>query len=167
MIKYFTDSSKAIIRNLDVEDQMKVRQLFTAGAMLAGVTFQTVAADWYVSFSTGKNKNAGTQEAPLKNIWKALESPMSRWITSRAASAVSIPSLSPWPPPRSSTTSNCFFTVAATHRNLWKTMSCRSKRWYVKMKFMESSMKDTEKPLKDFFRRLFCLFDTKQFNQVF
>ena len=53
---------------------MKVRQLFTAGAMLAGVTFQTVAADWYVSFSTGKNKNAGTQEAPLKNIWKALES---------------------------------------------------------------------------------------------
>ena len=57
-----------------MEDQMKVRQLFTAGAMLAGVTFQTVAADWYVSFSTGKNKNAGTQEAPLKNIWKALES---------------------------------------------------------------------------------------------
>ena len=31
------------------------------------------AADLYVSLSTGKNKNAGTKEAPLKNLWKALE----------------------------------------------------------------------------------------------
>ena len=31
------------------------------------------AADIYVSLSTGKNKNAGTREAPLKNLWKALE----------------------------------------------------------------------------------------------
>jgi len=31
------------------------------------------AADIYVSLSTGKNKNPGTKEAPLKNLWKALE----------------------------------------------------------------------------------------------
>ena len=31
------------------------------------------AADLYVSLSTGKNKNPGTKEAPLKNLWKALE----------------------------------------------------------------------------------------------
>ena len=31
------------------------------------------AADIYVSLSGGKNKNAGTKEAPLKNFWKALE----------------------------------------------------------------------------------------------
>ena len=31
------------------------------------------AADIYVSLATGKNKNAGTKEAPLKNLWKALE----------------------------------------------------------------------------------------------
>ena len=31
------------------------------------------AGDIYVSLSTGKNKNAGTKEAPLKNLWKALE----------------------------------------------------------------------------------------------
>ena len=31
------------------------------------------AADIYVSLSNGKNKNAGTKEAPLKNLWKALE----------------------------------------------------------------------------------------------
>ena len=31
------------------------------------------AADIYVSLSTGKNKNDGTKEAPLKNLWKALE----------------------------------------------------------------------------------------------
>ena len=27
----------------------------------------------YVSIATGKNKNAGTKEAPLKNLWKAIE----------------------------------------------------------------------------------------------
>ena len=31
------------------------------------------AADIYVSLETGKNKNEGTKEAPLKNLWKALE----------------------------------------------------------------------------------------------
>ena len=31
------------------------------------------AADIYVSIETGKNKNEGTKEAPLKNLWKALE----------------------------------------------------------------------------------------------
>ena len=31
------------------------------------------AADIYVSLASGKNKNAGTKEAPLKNLWKALE----------------------------------------------------------------------------------------------
>ena len=31
------------------------------------------AGDIYVSLDTGKNKNAGTKEAPLKNLWKALE----------------------------------------------------------------------------------------------
>lgn len=35
--------------------------------------FAVQAADWYVSIETGKNKNAGTREAPLKNIWKAVE----------------------------------------------------------------------------------------------
>ena len=31
------------------------------------------AADIYVSLSTGKKKNAGTKEAPLKNLWHALQ----------------------------------------------------------------------------------------------
>ena len=31
------------------------------------------AADLYVSLSTGKKKNAGTKEAPLKNLWHALQ----------------------------------------------------------------------------------------------
>jgi hypothetical protein len=31
------------------------------------------ANDIYVSLSSGKNKNAGTKESPLKNIWKAVE----------------------------------------------------------------------------------------------
>ncbi len=31
------------------------------------------AADIYVSLGSGKNKNAGTKEAPLKNIWKAVD----------------------------------------------------------------------------------------------
>ena len=31
------------------------------------------ATDLYVSLETGKNKNEGTKEAPLKNLWKALE----------------------------------------------------------------------------------------------
>ena len=31
------------------------------------------AADIYVSLETGKNSNEGTKEAPLKNLWKALD----------------------------------------------------------------------------------------------
>lgn len=43
-------------------------------AALATVCAASVsAADLYVSLATGKNKNAGTKEAPLKNLWKALE----------------------------------------------------------------------------------------------
>lgn len=41
-----------------------------SAAFIAGAAF---GADLYVSLSTGKNKNAGTKEAPLKNIWKAVE----------------------------------------------------------------------------------------------
>ena len=49
---------------------MKKLMILTA-AMAALTTLS--AADIYVSLSTGKNKNAGTKEAPLKNLWKALE----------------------------------------------------------------------------------------------
>ncbi|MBR0057392.1 MAG: DUF1565 domain-containing protein [Kiritimatiellae bacterium] len=46
----------------------------TTIAMLAAVAASaSFAADIYVSLSTGANKNAGTREAPLKNIWKAVE----------------------------------------------------------------------------------------------
>lgn len=44
---------------------LAVATIFTATA--------ASAADIYVSLSTGKNKNEGTKEAPLKNLWKALE----------------------------------------------------------------------------------------------
>ena len=46
--------------------------IFTV-ATAALVSFAASAGDVYVSISTGKNKNAGTKEAPLKNLWKALE----------------------------------------------------------------------------------------------
>ena len=49
-----------------------MRRLLLA-ATAAAVAFGAQAADIYVSLSTGKNKNAGTKEAPLKNLWKALE----------------------------------------------------------------------------------------------
>ena len=44
--------------------------VFFAMALTASVAS---AADIYVSLETGKNKNEGTKEAPLKNLWKALE----------------------------------------------------------------------------------------------
>ena len=44
--------------------------IWTALAVTA-VTAQ--AADIYVSLETGKKKNAGTKEAPLKNLWHALQ----------------------------------------------------------------------------------------------
>lgn len=52
---------------------MNWRQMFLAAAVLSGMAFQAVAADWYVSISTGKNNNAGTKEAPFKNLWKGIE----------------------------------------------------------------------------------------------
>jgi hypothetical protein len=42
-----------------------------AGAAL--IASAATSADLYVSLSTGKNKNDGTKQAPLKNLWKALE----------------------------------------------------------------------------------------------
>lgn len=44
-----------------------------AGVAAALCAFACAAADIYVSIDTGKNKNAGTKDAPLKNLWKALE----------------------------------------------------------------------------------------------
>ena len=49
---------------------MNKLMIWTALAV-AATTAQ--AADIYVSLETGKNKNEGTKEAPLKNLWKALE----------------------------------------------------------------------------------------------
>ena len=42
-------------------------------AAIAASAVTAGAADIYVSLETGKNKNPGTKEAPLKNLWKALE----------------------------------------------------------------------------------------------
>ena len=42
-------------------------------AVVAMTGLMAGAADLYVCLETGKNKNAGTKEAPLKNLWKALE----------------------------------------------------------------------------------------------
>ena len=42
-------------------------------AVVAACAFAVQAADIYVSLSTGKKKNDGTKEAPLKNLWHALE----------------------------------------------------------------------------------------------
>lgn len=39
-------------------------------AFLASAAFAT---DWHVSLASGSNKNDGSKEAPLKNLWKALE----------------------------------------------------------------------------------------------
>ena len=46
---------------------------FVMSLAVAAVAAGVSAADLYVSLETGKNKNAGTKEAPLKNLWKALE----------------------------------------------------------------------------------------------
>lgn len=48
---------------------MKKMMFVAAIAAAAAVS----AADVYVSLSTGKKKNAGTKEAPLKNLWHALQ----------------------------------------------------------------------------------------------
>ncbi len=43
-----------------------------ASAVLA-LSLSLTAADWYVSANVGNNKNDGSQAAPFKNIWKALD----------------------------------------------------------------------------------------------
>ena len=52
---------------------MKYAKLGLLSGILLTFTFQSMAADWYVSLATGKNQNKGTREAPFKNIWKAIE----------------------------------------------------------------------------------------------
>ena len=47
------------------------RLMFATMIALCAAAMQ--AADIYVSLSTGKKKNAGTKEAPLKNLWHALQ----------------------------------------------------------------------------------------------
>ncbi len=50
-----------------------MKKTMLIAAAMATVASVASAADIYVSLSSGKNKNAGTKEAPLKNLWKALE----------------------------------------------------------------------------------------------
>lgn len=52
---------------------MNSRQFFAAAMIFAACVCAVQAADIYVSLANGKNKNAGTKEEPLKNLWKALE----------------------------------------------------------------------------------------------
>ena len=52
---------------------MRYGKLGLFSGMLLLCTSQSMAADWYVSLTTGNNKNAGTKESPFKNIWKAIE----------------------------------------------------------------------------------------------
>ena len=40
---------------------------------VVSTVFSMSAKDVYVSLASGKNNNAGTKEAPLKNVWKAVE----------------------------------------------------------------------------------------------
>ena len=47
------------------------RLMLTTMVALCAAAMQ--AADIYVSLSTGKKKNAGTKESPLKNLWHALQ----------------------------------------------------------------------------------------------
>ena len=49
------------------------KHVVSAAIAVAAAVASVQAADVYVSLSTGANKNAGTKEAPLKNIWKAVE----------------------------------------------------------------------------------------------
>ena len=48
-----------------------VNTLAAALAVMCAAT--ATSADIYVSLATGKKKNAGTKEAPLKNLWHALQ----------------------------------------------------------------------------------------------
>ena len=47
--------------------------MIVMSALVCGFVGTAMSADLYVSLETGKNKNAGTKEAPLKNLWKAVE----------------------------------------------------------------------------------------------
>lgn len=51
---------------------MTLKKTFALLLMFAAA-LNLAAADIYVSISSGKNKNAGTKDAPLKNLWKAIE----------------------------------------------------------------------------------------------
>ena len=51
---------------------MRIGKILCAVCLIATGSL-CFGAEWYVSISNGKNKNAGTAEAPLKNLWKALE----------------------------------------------------------------------------------------------
>ena len=51
---------------------MKFAQITLALLAAVGLCMPMDAKDIFVSLATGKNKNAGTKEAPYKNLWKAL-----------------------------------------------------------------------------------------------
>ena len=51
---------------------MKMKRTLVALAVIVASHF-AFAADIYVSLDNGKKKNPGTKEAPLKNLWHALE----------------------------------------------------------------------------------------------
>lgn len=44
-----------------------------ATALFGALALSSFGADLYVSQSTGNNKNAGTKDAPFKNLWKAVD----------------------------------------------------------------------------------------------
>ena len=49
-----------------------MKRLCISAILFAMFLFTASAADYYVSLSTGRNKNAGTKTSPFKNLWKAL-----------------------------------------------------------------------------------------------
>ncbi len=51
---------------------MRVQRAILAVLAAASLSLPLNAKDIYVSLATGKNKNAGTKDAPYKNLWKAL-----------------------------------------------------------------------------------------------
>lgn len=52
---------------------MKKLLAICVSAFLMGLSINAPADDLYVSLATGKLKNPGTKEEPIKNLWKALE----------------------------------------------------------------------------------------------
>ena len=50
-----------------------MRKILATGLLVCCVLMQATAAEYYVSKETGKNGNAGTKDAPFKNIEKAAE----------------------------------------------------------------------------------------------